>query len=254
MPRLVKPRRAFETNERYYHHDKHPLIPAELGRLVSVTSITSVYPKPWMMGWVQKEVRLKIEALMARLASGIVTSDELNDALLDIPKAAQRKRDSAASVGRIAHGLIHDFLKGKPVGMPADEKVHNIMALFEKWHKEVGFKLIDTEQVVFSAKHRYAGRLDTVGWVEGHVTLVDFKSSASIYREMSIQIAAYAEAYQESMPVLYGADDKPITRLKIIRLGKDEPEWDVQDMTAEWQDAFETFLALKRTWEFDKRK
>ena len=239
MAKIVtrKKKSTFETNERFYSHNRHPLITESLGRLVSVTSITSVYPKPWMMGWVQKEVRLRVETLMERLENGLVSSEELHDALLDLSSAASQKRDTAATVGRIAHDLIHDLLRDKPSGMKEchtpeiAEKVMNIMALFQKWQKDVGFKLIDTEQVVFSAKHGYAGRLDTVAWVEGEVALCDFKSSVRIYPEMAIQLAAYAEAYQESMPVLYGADDKPIRRLKIIRLGKDEPEWDVQDMT-----------------------
>ena len=39
---------------RYYSADTNPIIPADLGRLPSVTTITDCYPKPWMFAWAKK--------------------------------------------------------------------------------------------------------------------------------------------------------------------------------------------------------
>lgn len=238
--------------DRYYQHDLHPMIPPELGRLPSVTTITGCYPKPWMMGWVKKESRLAAEALTKLYKSGKLSPDEAIEGFANIVNAAESKRESAATIGKVAHEHIHHSLVGKDVPAPEDPKVREILATFEGWKRRVEFRLVDTERVVWSARHGYAGRLDTVGWVEGHLTLVDFKTSSGIYKDMAIQIAAYANAWDECTPKLYGADGKAIERLKIIRVGKDEPEWDEQDFTDKWRPAFETFLALKNVWEYDR--
>jgi hypothetical protein len=128
------------------------------------------------------------------------------------------------------------------------------MEQYFSWKKRVSFKLVDTERVVWSSIWRYAGKLDSVAWVDGKLTLVDFKTSASVHKDMACQIAAYAQAWAECTPTLYGADDRSITNLKIIRLGKEEPEWEEVDYTDKWTDAFEIFLALRKVWEFDRAK
>ncbi len=249
-PKAKRPSSGWE--DRHYSSHTHPIIPAELGRLPSVTTITGVYPKPWMMPWITKEVRLKCEELVAKIAlnPGI---DIIQD-LLDIPKVATRKRDTAAALGNVIHDLIHLDLTGKPVPVPSDDKVADVFIQYQNWKREVEFKLVDTEMVVWSTKYLYAGKLDTVGWVEGKLTLVDFKTSASIYREMACQIAAYAQAWTECTPRLYGADNRQIERLKIIRLGKENPEFEVADFSERWDEAFDTFLALKKVWAFDRKK
>jgi len=251
-PRKAKPSSGWE--DRYYATDHYPMIPAELGRLPSVTTITGCYPKPWMMAWVQKEARLKAETLLERISKETLTIQDIEAGLHDMATAASQKRDRAATLGNVIHDLIHDDLTHPPVPLPENDQIQAVFAEYSKWKKAVGFQLVDTERVVWSAKHLYAGKLDTVGWVDGQLTLVDFKTSARIYREMACQIAAYANAWTECTPQLYGADNKLITRLKIIRLGKELPEFEIEDFTDKWEPAFQTFLALRRVWEYDRQK
>jgi len=58
------------------------------------------------------------------------------------------------------------------------------------------FRVISSEARVYS-KHGYAGTFDRLGYLDGRLTLLDIKTSTTVARSTSLQLAAYEQAYKE---------------------------------------------------------
>jgi hypothetical protein len=69
---------------------------------------------------------------------------------------------------------------------------------------------------LISEKYGYGGTIDFLCYLDGVLTLVDFKTSKAIYDEMLLQLCAYVKLLQEN-----GYD---IKQAKILRIGRDESE------------------------------
>ncbi len=50
---------------------------------------------------------------------------------------------------------------------------------------------------MWSVEHEYQGTLDCVARLGRKLVLIDWKTSAGIYADMGLQLAAYAKAYEE---------------------------------------------------------
>ena len=241
-----------------YNHDNFPIIPADLGTLPGMTTITGQYPKPWMMPWIKKESKLEVKRLLDRIYKDNLDIPTICGSLDAIVNAAEVKRDTRADEGTQAHDLIQAILANKPVpfdvlkGKP--KHVRKSVDDFYKWRDHVGFRMIDSEQVVYCRCHRVAGRLDTVGYVFGEVALVDWKTGKGVYVEGAIQGAGYAHCYGCSMPKLIGAKGIEITKLIILHLGQEQAAFQPYDYTKYQKELFAEFEHLKATWEFDKRQ
>lgn len=249
-------------DDRYYSHATHPSIPTELGKLPSVTTITGCYPKPWMFAWVMKESRLAAEKLLVKLSEGPISQEDMTGYLKGVVTAAETKRDTAADIGTQLHELIHVWAKSyhqQPTfNLMAElarkpEPVQKGFGAFLEWAQRENFRPVDTEHVVYSARHGYAGRLDITGFLGDDFALLDGKSSSDIYPEQVLQLVAYAKAYEETRPRLFGADFKPLRRLILLRLGKFDGLCEPREIDPSLvKGAFKQFLALKRTWHFSK--
>jgi CRISPR/Cas system-associated exonuclease Cas4 (RecB family) len=104
-----------------------------------------------------------------------------------------------------------------------------MMNSFVGWAKVVNGDIHCTEYKIISRKYRYSGTLDAVGTFEGKPMLYDWKTSSSIYRDMDLQLAAYAQAYKEETGIdlkqgmiVHVSKDKPRYKLtaKVFKLGK----------------------------------
>lgn len=247
---------AFER-DRIYTHETHPIIPPELGKLPSVTTVVGLLDKsaPLVHWAVNKEREYLHQALMEVLTDPkVVNRDQVWELMLEKLqgiKQADKLKEEAATVGGILHEAATYLLRYRdpPPELLADERVRIASAALIKWRDQVEFRLVDSEQVVFSRAYRYAGRLDVVGFVEGVMTLLDLKTANRLYQQHLIQLSAYATAYEESRPVLYGADFRPLRRLLLIKLGKDEPIWEPYDATNQRESAFRCFLGLRQVYE-----
>ena len=136
-----------------------------------------------------------------------VDSKSLNDASKHFREVSQEALD----VGSAIHDAIHYWFKtGQEPMMPKDEVLAGFIAFLE-WVDIHKVKPIATEQTVYNDMS--AGTLDFVGWVDGHVTVIDFKSSKAIYPEHRIQTAAYRSMWNLRL-------DQEATRNAILRLDK----------------------------------
>jgi len=195
------------------------------GKIVfGVTSITGVLDKPALMYW---SANMGAEYADKVLVPGMVI-DELNKpAIIEGIKTAFRKKSKeAADIGTAVHKYLEDYLNaginGEPLPeMPVNKHIKNAILAFLEWTKENKVKFVSAERKVYSKKHGYAGTLDALGYVNGKLAIVDFKTSSGIYPEMFIQTSAYAQAVNEE-------DGTEIKDCYIVRVPKDGSEFEVQ--------------------------
>jgi CRISPR/Cas system-associated exonuclease Cas4 (RecB family) len=199
--------------------------------LTSVTGATGVVDKSGaLMGWTAKTMGLYLLE-EAKKGNDKITEDLVNQA----KKEYRRLKQEAADLGTEIHSWVSEWIKGKKPSMPENEKVVNGITAFLKFQKEHQIKWLETERIIYSKKHAYAGILDAIGEMEGKLTLVDFKSSNAIYDEMRFQVAGYQIAYEEEMK-------KDIEKRVIIRFGKEDGQFEVFDLGKDGKDK-QVFLA-----------
>jgi predicted RecB family nuclease len=141
--------------------------------------------------------------------------------------------ENAGGEGTIAHELIDGYWKGEKYDISQKpEKVQQYLLAFEEFVKQHNPKVIETEGVVFSDTHKYAGAYDGLFEIAGETWLIDWKTSNGIYKEHKIQIIAYKKALEEM--------GKKVDKVAIVQLknnglpntymvGEQEDEVDVFD-------------------------
>lgn len=104
--------------------------------------------------------------------------------------------------------------------------VYNALNAFEKWMKKVDFKPLASEMIVYNHRHRYAGTLDCLAYINGKLYVIDFKTSKAHYNTASFQISAYCKAVIEMIKL--GNLNFPIPQgIGVLRLDKETglPDW-----------------------------
>ena len=155
----------------------------------------------------------------------------------EISKAAQE-------IGSEVHRWIELYIKGKIIGIEAEtdypERVKVPMQNFHKWADAHDIEWESCEEKVYSRNWQYAGTVDAVAKINGKRCVIDFKTSAKIYKEYYLQVAAYVSAIGEMRGEL------PELGV-IVRLDKEEDK--VQEVAFDpWQhtDVFIDALNIKR--------
>ena len=159
------------------------------------TTILNVINKPFLVQWAN---RLGLE--------GIDTN---------------KYKDEAAAIGSLSHYLVECELKGEAPDLkdytPAQTfRSAYALASYHAWRaaEAVTMEAIGVELRLVSDKYRFGGTLDFYGKIDGAFTLLDFKTSASVYPEHKAQVAAYARVLQEH--------GKRLQRVVVVRLGRTE--------------------------------
>lgn len=105
-------------------------------------------------------------------------------------------RDNAAGIGTLAHYLISCDLAGEKPDLsdcsPNEiDKAENCLIKYWDWRKGKKIESICCESPLVSKDYHFGGTPDFYGRVDGIMTLVDYKTGSGIYKEMTIQVAAY---------------------------------------------------------------
>jgi hypothetical protein len=204
----------------------------------SVTTILSVIGKPALITWAANEERAACVEAAADLYEDVHGTPRMArtayvstlQARLGAVKAHKRQMQKAMDIGSQAHAIIEHQMRrasGQAVGPEpkvTDEAMWAFMA-WQDWAVSAGVKPVFIEAVVYSPTHAYAGTADLLAWVNGQLTLVDFKTAKAIYPEYRLQVAAYIRAANEM-------GHGPVTRGAIVRLPKlqTDPAFEVQDI------------------------
>ena len=207
-------------------------------RVESVTSFTGVIDKPFLVPWA---VKLSREFLIEKLNKGVKITEEL------IAEAANQhniKREAGADIGTEIHKWIAQWIAGKGkkrIEIPKDPKARNGITAFMDFQDKHKVKWIESEKIVYSKKHNYAGILDAVGKIGKDLVLIDFKSSNGLYPEFAFQAAGYQIAYEEEAK-------KKIGYKIIVGFGKETGEFQIKEYRdgEEDKDAFLGCVNIKR--------
>lgn len=111
----------------------------------------------------------------------------------------------AADEGTETHKAIEDFLNGEEIVWINEYgranyslTVWQMILRFADFWNTVKPKLIATEQHIFSDQYQYAGTIDLVVEIDGKIWLLDIKTSNSLHTSYDLQLAAYAQAWNEN--------------------------------------------------------
>ena len=225
----------------------------------SVTTILQVISKPALVAWSARVEREMVIAEAGKLYERCLDEDgnvapgssaafclQLQERL-GKEKAHTKELAKAGEIGSQVHALIEFTLRMElceKVGpSPALEpKAQFAYAEWQKWRQGVHFKPLMVEFTVVSHKYGYAGTADLLGEVNGVLTLFDWKTGKSVYREAHLQNAAYRQAVREM-----GLGD-PQQGL-ILRLPKSTEDPNFEAVAARDEgESFITFLTAKKLW------
>jgi hypothetical protein len=150
----------------------------------------------------------------------------------------------AQEIGLEVHKWIELYIKVKMIdGETATEYPEAVkipMQNFHDWVESREIEWLACEKKVYSRSWEYAGTIDALAKVNGKLCVIDFKTSAKIYKEYYLQVSAYCNAIGEMMGNL------PKLGM-IVRLDKEEEKF--QEVAFDpWQhnDVFIDALNIKR--------
>ncbi len=165
----------------------------------------------------------------------------------------------AAGTGTLAHYLAECYLEG--IGVDADtlgsyeekqvKHAYNALDALKEWQDGSKLCVYDTEVKVISNTFRYGGTCDVVFYkdVNEHKNIYeigDFKTSNGTYADYILQLAGYANAFEEQKSEELGSE-VIVERIHILRFGKGvkgvfhQSSWDRDT----WLWAFKTFKMLR---------
>jgi len=112
-------------------------------------------------------------------------------------------RDEMGDIGTLAHAMIMADLKGEPVdtsdySREQIDKAENCFLSWLEWRKGKEVEPIHVEQPLVSEKYQFGGTFDFLGWIDGVMTLGDYKTGG-IWKEAYIQTCAYRQLLIEAM-------------------------------------------------------
>ena len=182
--------------------------------LPSVTGVIGVMDKPALPGW---SARIQQEADIAT-AWKLIQENRRDYADFfffdsDFREMAGKEKEhakalkEAGEIGTDLHGMIEAYcrrLLGETVADPVvkNDRAYFAYSGFEEWAKSVDLKPVSTEAMVYSKTHGYAGTFDLLAYVNGKLTIIDWKTGRAIYQEHRLQSVAYRMALAEMSGVM----------------------------------------------------
>ena len=221
----LAPARVSKKSGRWYEVNLGP----PLGKVdvPSVTNVTGVIDKsPALVGWATKLERehcVNTAAHFYRQGLQLPPMDDAafrNSFLAELGTMAHRRESGKArGIGDEAHNWIERwcFRKlGKPTKPePALSDAAQVAVMsFQDWAKTAELEPVAAEVVLYSRTHQYAGTCDLIAKVNGHLAILDWKTSKRIYTKDFLQSVAYQVAWAEM-----GND--PLEGAFVVRLPKD---------------------------------
>lgn len=199
------------------------------------TVLGAQIPKPALMFWT---VKVMAEYLHENFQLERPYSLDEFSALVESGKKAHSiKKVEAATIGTKAHAWIEAHIRAalhsEPYpDMPEDAQVLNAVNAFMTWESSNQVVYIASEKKVFSRDWMVAGIADVLATVNGRNTLIDLKTSNTIYDEHYMQTAAYA-AMLEQMESFWSDN------ICIMRIGKDDGQFEAHEFSGELRKKFE---------------
>ena len=227
-----------DSSHRYKVSDNE----AKPEQVPSVTTILNVLNKPALVEWATRVVCDRVEQDIRALVAGSSFSvDQIFKVIAAARTAHHELREEAAEIGVNTHDWLSQYWKGYLSGvcppMPEDPKVQNCINAALDWFQTKNIKPLFVEQPQYSRIHKISGRSDLIAEVDGQLSVVDYKSTRSLYPECAIQMAAYAKFHEEQHQAL------PAVRWG-LRLNKEDGTFEARRYPPETLDLdFSSFMA-----------
>jgi len=211
----------------------------------SVTRIIdSVIPKPHLVQWA------------AKMGADWWLDNYDNESRYvheGIANAYKIKSETALKIGSMVHDYIENVIKwslnskkSEPIKPDNDAALNSIEA-FGKWVKANEVKWISSEEKIYSRTHHYAGTVDAIAEVNEEFCVIDFKTSAQIYKEYYLQIAAYKKAVEE----IYGRE---VECCWILRFDKESGKFQAKEIREDYFPVFEMGLNFQKAYSTMRKK
>ena len=165
-------------------------------RLPTVTSVLGVIAKPALIPWSNKQGRLAVADALTPYVGEILTAAMLQDAMERAGKRPEETRNEAAERGTMGHAVVQALIEGRWDPFAADWNPTE--RAFLSWTTESKFRTAYSEEAVYSPSLLYGGTVDLAGWHDEEFWLYDLKFGAAVYPEHYYQLAAYAQAWNET--------------------------------------------------------
>jgi PD-(D/E)XK nuclease superfamily len=206
----------------------------------SVTQILSIVDKSGPLSWWGQGIGVKGVCELRRLGEEIPWDDpEGIVKLLTVKRlTTNHVKSQAGTRGSSIHRALEQFLERGKVPNAADspEPDRGYVRALARALVDLAPEAIETEQIVGSKQHGFAGTFDLLATVDGQITRWDSKTGKHVYPEAHLQLAAYEVAAVESG---HPASERQI----VVRLGADG-EYEVAEVCA----TFDQFLAVLGAW------
>ena len=110
---------------------------------------------------------------------------------------AENIKNKSAEEGTAMHNIIEKLILGEEVSIP--KSIEAAVSAFRKFkgERKIEFRGDFVERQIWSFRHRYAGTIDALAYIDGKCGVLDIKTSAGFYPEYNLQTAAYLSALQE---------------------------------------------------------
>ena len=160
-------------------------------------------------------------------------------------KAHREIKQAAADIGTQTHRAIEAYLRDNSTP-PPDEgtPVRSCYDAARNWLSSHVIQTVALERISYSRQFRYIGTPDDIAYVDGVLSLIDWKSSKGIYPEYFLQTAAYVRAYGEET-------GDYCKKRYIVKLGKEDGQFEVVERGLHHGD-FEAFRAALKLYNYLK--
>lgn len=256
----------------YYRVTGDELIPQD-----GVTNVCHIIDKSEVLiPWACKQMagKLLLEAPTMTLPTGDrvirqMTYTDYEGMVLKAKSAHKDTLEDAGKVGHTAHAWIEKYINAQIAGLsfddplPFDERAANCCGAAVDWMTRHNVRWICTERKIYSRTYGYAGTMDGLCRLDScddplccphafkdRLAVADWKTSNSLHLEYLLQTSSYMYAHNEQTLFENGYAAEIATDRWVIRLGKDDGEFQTWHAEAHTFDedfaAFTTALSLKR--------
>lgn len=227
--------------------------PETAEKVPGVTSILNMLPKEFLKFWAAKVVA---ETAVENLGEVVGISMRDKGAAVDfLKRAPQRFTSNAADNGTNVHDLFERMARGEDPGRVHPD-LEPYVAIFLGFVEAFKPEFLHLEQTVWSDTHGYAGSFDFMAYVtdpktgERLLAIGDWKTTRSgVHEEVAMQLSAYAHA---DYIVLPDGSKIEIPKVDVGLVVHARPEGGQVVPARIDDDVFETFLTLKKVYEYEK--
>lgn len=159
---------------------------------------------------------------------------------------------AAADAGTIAHAMVEASIKGEPAPSFPDASVDVIakavsaFGAYSTWAAQSKLEFLETEPRLVSEAYRFGGTPDAIGYLNGELCMLDWKTSNSVYADYLLQLAAYRVLWEENRP------GYPIKGgFHLCRFAKEHGDF-AHHYYPDLADAWQQFLLFRRAYDLDK--